>query len=98
VYRAVANDMAEASWPRRLLQELHNPLQRATLVYCDNISAVYVSTNPVQHQRTKNVEIDMHFVLEHVAASDVRVLSVPTTLQFANIFTKGLSSIVFADF
>jgi hypothetical protein len=36
------------------------------------------------------VEIDLHFVRERVAVSDVRVLSVPTTLQFADIFTKAL--------
>jgi hypothetical protein len=94
----VANDIVEASWMHQLLQELHSPLQRATLVYCYNVSAVYLSINPVQHQRTKHVEIDLHFVRERVAAGDVRVLSVPTTLQFADIFTKRLSSSVFADF
>ena len=52
----------------------------------------------MQHQRTKHVEIDLHFVRERVAAGDVRVLSVPTTLQFADIFTKGLPSTVFLDF
>jgi hypothetical protein len=97
-YRVVANDVAEASWMRQLLHELYNPLQRATLVYCDNISVVYLSTNPVQHQCTKHVEIDLHFVRERVAAGVVRVLSVPTTLQFADIFTKGLPSSVFLDF
>jgi hypothetical protein len=44
------------------------------------------------------MEIDLHFVRKHVFAGDDRVLSVPTTLQFADIFTKGLSSSVFADF
>jgi hypothetical protein len=94
----VANGVAEASWMCELLHELHSPLQRATLVYCDNVSAVYLSTNPVQHQRTKHVEIDLHFVRDRVAAGDVRVLSVPTTLQFAYIFTKGLPASVFLDF
>ena len=97
-YRVVANSVAEASWMRQLLHELYNPLQRATLVYCDNVSAVYLSTNPVQHQRTKHVEIDLHFIQECVAVGNVRVLSVPITLQFANIFTKGLPSSVFLDF
>jgi hypothetical protein len=46
----------------------------------------------------KHVEIDLHFVRECVAAADVRVLSVPTTLQFAEIFTKGLLSSVFLNF
>jgi hypothetical protein len=44
------------------------------------------------------VEIDLHFVRECVAAGDVRVLSVPTTLQFIDIFTKGLPSSVFPSF
>jgi hypothetical protein len=79
-YRVVANGVTEASWMRQLLHELHNPLQCATLVYCHNVSTVYLSTNPVQHQHMKYVEIDLHFVRERVDAGDVRVLSVPTTL------------------
>jgi hypothetical protein len=97
-YHAVPNGVAEASWMRQLLQELHSPLQRAILVYCDNVNAVYLSTNHVQHQCTKHVEIDLHFIRERVAAGNVRVLSVPTTLQFADIFTKGLPTSVFLYF
>ena len=80
------------------MAELHNPLANSTLVYCDNVSAVYLSTNPVQHQRTKHVEIDLHFVRDRVAIGDVRVLHVPTTSQFADIFTKRLPSSTFSEF
>jgi hypothetical protein len=97
-YRAVANGVAEACWLRQLLQELHALLTKSTLVYCDNVSAVYLSTNPIQHQRMKHVEIDLHFVQKHVAIGDVRVLHVPTTSQFTDIFTKGLSTLVFLEF
>jgi hypothetical protein len=97
-YRAVANGVAEAAWLLPLLAELHRPLARSTLIYCDNVCAVYLSTNPVQHQRTKHVEIDLHFVRDHVAIGDVRVLHVLTTSQFANIFTKGLPSLTFSEF
>jgi hypothetical protein len=97
-YRVVANGLVEACWLRQLLVELHSPLSRATLVYCDNVSVVYLSTNHVQHQHTKHVEIDLHFVREHVAIEDVRVLRVSTTSQFTDIFTKGLSSSVFSEF
>ena len=97
-YRAVANGVAEASWLHHLLMELHHTPRRATLVYCDNISAVYLSTNPVQHQRTKHVEIDLHFVRERVALGQVRVLYVPTTSQYADVFTKGLPTSVFQEF
>jgi hypothetical protein len=94
----VANGVAEATWLRQLLHELQSPPSRCTLVYCDNISAVYLSTNSVQHQRTKHVEIDLHFIQERVAIGQVCVLHVPTTSQFADIFTKGLPSSVFNEF
>lgn len=97
-YHGVANAVAEACWLRQLLAELRQPLKKATVVYCDNISAIYLSTNPVQHQHTKHVEIHLHFVRERVALGDVRVLHVPTSLQYAYIFTKGLPTAVFTDF
>ncbi|WVZ85081.1 hypothetical protein U9M48_032038 [Paspalum notatum var. saurae] len=97
-YQAVANGVAEASWLRQLLAELHSPLAKSPLVYCDNVSTVYLSTNPVRHQRTKHVEIDLHFVRDRVAIGDFRVLHVPTTSQFADIFTKGLPSATFSEF
>jgi hypothetical protein len=50
-YRAVANGVAKASWLRQLLAELHSPLAKTTLVYCDNVSVVYLSTKLVQHQQ-----------------------------------------------
>lgn len=75
-----------------------DPPSKATIVYCDNISAVYLSTNPVHHQRTKHVEIDLHFVRERVALGVVRVLHVPTSQQYADIFTKGLPTVVFQAF
>jgi hypothetical protein len=98
-YRAMANSVVEACWLRQLLVELHNYLSRATtLVYRDNVSVINLSTNPVHHQHTKHVEIDLQFVHERVAVRDVRVLHVPTTSQFADIFTKGLPSSVFSEF
>ncbi|GKA02955.1 ribonuclease H-like domain-containing protein [Tanacetum coccineum] len=75
-YRGVANVVIETCWLRNLLRELHTPLSSATLVYCDNVSAVYLSCNPVQHQRTKHIEIDIHFVCDLVAG-EVQVLHVP---------------------
>nr|GEW66022.1 hypothetical protein [Tanacetum cinerariifolium] len=64
-------------------------------VYCGNVSAVYLSSNPVQHQRMKHIEIDIHFVRDLVAAGQVRVLHVLSCYQYADIFTKGLPSALF---
>jgi hypothetical protein len=94
----VANGMAEACWLCQLLQELHAPLTKSTLVYYENVSAVYLSTNPIQHQCTKHDEIDLHFVWGRVAIGDVHVLHVSMTSQFMNNFTKGLPTSVFLEF
>ena len=97
-YRGVANVVAESCWLRNLLLELHCPIRKATVVYCDNVSAVYLSSNPVQHQRTKHVEMDIHFVREQVALDRVRVLHVPSSYQYTDVFTKGLPRHLFLDF
>ncbi|GJV99266.1 ribonuclease H-like domain-containing protein [Tanacetum coccineum] len=97
-FHSVANAVAETCWLCNLLRELHTPLTFSTLVYCDNVSAVYLSCNPVQHQHTKHIEIDIHFVRDLVAAGQVRVLHVPSRYQFADIFTKGLPSALFEEF
>ncbi|GJV99752.1 ribonuclease H-like domain-containing protein [Tanacetum coccineum] len=97
-YCGVANVVAETVWIRNLLLELHALLTTATLVYCDNVSSVYLSTNPVQHQRTKHIEIDIHFVRDYIASGQVRVLHVSSRFQYESIFTKGLPSALFLEF
>nr|GEU97603.1 ribonuclease H-like domain-containing protein [Tanacetum cinerariifolium] len=76
--QGVVNVVAETAWVCNLLRELHSPLISVTLVYYDNVSAVYMSANPVQHQRTKHIEIDIHFVRDMVTASHIRILHVPS--------------------
>ena len=94
-YRAVANAVADCVWLRQLLHELGGSPPKATIVFCDNISAVYMSTNPVHHRRTKHIELDIHFVREKVALGDFRIVHVPTAQQLADIMTKGLPTSVF---
>ncbi|GJR41125.1 MAK10-like protein [Tanacetum coccineum] len=65
---------------------------------CTDETGVYLSSNPVQHQHTKHIEIDIHFVRDLVAAGQVRVLHVPSRYQYAEIFTKGLPSVLFEEF
>ncbi|KAK9061543.1 hypothetical protein SSX86_018725 [Deinandra increscens subsp. villosa] len=77
-YRGVAHVVAEVCWLRNLLLELGTPPRRTSLVYCDNVSAIYMSGNPIQHQRTKHIEIDIHFVRDQVRQGNIRVLHVPS--------------------
>jgi hypothetical protein len=97
-YRAIANAVSECSWLRHLLGELLCKVPSATVVFCDNISSVYMSRNPVHHRRTKHIELDIHFVREKVAIGELRVMHVPSARQLADVFTKGLPSALFFDF
>jgi hypothetical protein len=94
----VANAVVEATWFRQLLQEMHSPLKHAIVVFCDNVSAIYLSSNSVNHQCAKHIEIDLHFIRERIAAGVVRVLHVPTLSQYVDIFNKELPSSMFTEF
>ena len=77
-YRAVANAVAECCWLKQLLGELSCPVNKATVVFCDNVSAVYMASNPVHHKQTKHIELDIHFVRECVQLGEFRVMHIPT--------------------
>lgn len=77
-YHAVANAAAECIWLHQLLGELHYDINKAMVVFCDNVSVVYMSANPVHHKRMKHIELDIHFVWERVQIGDLRVVHVPT--------------------
>jgi methyl coenzyme M reductase subunit D len=56
---------------------------------CDNGRAVKIANNPVQHSRTKHIDIRHHFLRDHVAKGDI-ILGVRSEDQLADIFTKPL--------
>ncbi|KAI5315074.1 hypothetical protein L3X38_044250 [Prunus dulcis] len=94
-YRALSFTSAELDWIKQLLAFLHIPLPRVPVLFCDNLSAIALSFNPVQHQKTKHIEIDVHFVRERVSLKQLSVQFVSSQEQFADILTKGLSGPLF---
>ncbi|KAM1452490.1 hypothetical protein ACFX2I_039449 [Malus domestica] len=94
-YRALSSTAAELDWVQQLLTFLKIKLEYTPVLFCDNMSAIALSFNPVQHQRTKHIEVDVHFVRERVANKKLLVQFVSSSEQFADILTKGLSSPLF---
>ena len=64
---------------------------------CDNESAIKIAYNPVQHTKTKHIEIRHHFIREHVAHGDIDLSYVNTKDQLADIFMKPLDETRFRE-
>lgn len=89
--------VVEAAWLHNILVELSRLLTRTIIVFCGNVSDMYLASDHVQHQRAKHVEKD-YYVREPDSIVQVHVLHVPSTHHFACIFTEGLLTQLFTDF
>lgn len=89
-YRSLAATAAEVVWVQSLLHELQVRLP-SPIIYCDNMSTVTLSHNPILHARTKHMELDLFFLREKVLSKHLRVLHIPSEEQCADLLTKALS-------
>ena len=71
---------------------------KTPIIWCDNLSTIHLSANPVLHARSKHIELDLYFVREKVLRKQVEVRHVPAIDQLADIFTKAISSSSFSSF
>ncbi|KAK9673423.1 hypothetical protein RND81_12G166900 [Saponaria officinalis] len=89
-YRAMAALTSELIWLKTFLTSLGVHHTRPIQLYCDNQAALHIAKNPVFHDRTKHIEIDCHFVRQHLVEGTIATSFVRTTMQLADIFTKAL--------
>nr|GEY40116.1 hypothetical protein [Tanacetum cinerariifolium] len=88
-YVSLSACCAQVLWMRTQLMDYGFHFNKIP-IYCDSKSATAISCNPVQHSRTKHIDVRYHFIKEHVEKGTIELYFVKTDYQLANIFTKAL--------
>ncbi|GAV90406.1 hypothetical protein CFOL_v3_33815 [Cephalotus follicularis] len=94
-FRSVVHGICELLWLQGLLADLNFPIQSPTKLFCDSKSAISITHNPVQHDRTKHVEIDRHFIKEKLEQGVIIMHFISSEAQLADVFTKSLGGKLF---
>ena len=89
-YISTRHGCAKIIWLKHKLLDYGVKLSKVPL-YCDNTSAINLTKNPIQHSKTKHIEIRHHFVRDHVQKGDCEIQFVETENQLADLFTKSLA-------
>jgi len=88
-YIAARSSCSQLVWMKQMLEE-YDVKQGVLTLYCDNLSAINISKNHIQHSRTKHIDIRHHFIRDLVEEKVVTLEHVTTEEQLADIFTKTL--------
>ncbi|KAJ9542163.1 hypothetical protein OSB04_028669 [Centaurea solstitialis] len=86
-YVAAACCCSQVLWMKTQLADFGFTMQRIP-IYCDSKSAIQITANPVQHSRTKHIDIRYHFIKDHVEKGNVELYFVESDYQLADLFTK----------
>ncbi|KAK4386673.1 Retrovirus-related Pol polyprotein from transposon RE1 [Sesamum angolense] len=92
-YIAAAATSNQAIWLRRILEDIGEKQEEPTTpttIYCDNKSTIAITKNPVQHSRTKHIDIKYHSLREATTKGEIELKYCSTEEQLADIFTKAL--------
>jgi hypothetical protein len=94
-YIVACHYCAQLLWMRQTLRDYGYKLSKVPLL-CDNESAIRMADNPVEHSRTKHIDIRYHFLRDHQQKGDIEIAYVSTHNQLADIFTKPLDEKTFS--
>ncbi|KAJ9548100.1 hypothetical protein OSB04_020643 [Centaurea solstitialis] len=88
-YVAAASCCSQVLWMRTQLRDYGYNFNHIP-IYCDSKSAIAITCNPVQHTRTKHIDIRYHFIKDHIERGTIELYFVNTEYQLADLFTKPL--------
>ena len=95
-YVAASSCCAQLLWMRQTLKDYSVICDKVPL-WCDNESSIKNSLNPVQHFKTKHIEIRYHFIRDHIRRGEIKLNYVNTHDNLADIFTKPLDEARFRE-
>ena len=87
----MAQGICELLWIKRIVQDLGICLSKPMMLLCDNKASIAIANNPVQHDRTKHVEVDRHFIKDHLDKGTISLPFVTSKDQLADVLTKAVS-------
>ncbi|EOY13404.1 Cysteine-rich RLK (RECEPTOR-like protein kinase) 8 [Theobroma cacao] len=96
-YIAAAATINQGVWLRKLLLDLKFNQQEATELFLDSKSAIAIGKNPVNHGRTKHINVKFHAVREAEKLKEVKFSYCNSNKQVADIFTTALPKERFED-
>lgn len=91
-YRALHHATTELTWLKLLLSELGFGPDKPMLLFCDNTAAIKIANNPVQHDRTKHVELDRNYIKDNLDSKNIEVPYIKRVEQLADVMTHGVAS------
>ena len=97
-YMDATSVACEATWLRKILQDVQQDSKTPIVIHCDNMSSIAMTKNPVFHIRTKHIEIRYHFIRELVECGEIKMEFCKTEEQLADIFTKPIATEKFIKF
>jgi len=92
-YMAVSEAVQDAIYLRQLSADLGFPQREPTVIYEDNQGCIALTENPVNHKRTKHIDIRHHFIRERVESGEIALKYVMTRNQVADLLTNPLKRV-----
>ena len=97
-YTSATETACEGVWLRKLLNDLGREQEGPTTIYCDNMSAIALTKNPVFHARSKHIELRHHFIRDLVQKEEIQLEFIITNEQPADMLTKPITIEKFLKF
>jgi hypothetical protein len=90
-YAAMAHAVKEMIWLQYLLRDIGMSKYAPITLHGDNQGAISLAKNPTHHAKTKHVDVQIHFIRDHVEKGTIDVQYCPTEVMLADVMTKGLA-------